>query len=118
MEPSELLRNSCGTPKNTPISLSLKKIYIYIIEEFREFRKKPAKNRKFFFLRSSKGVPYLKDTSAELAELQIYQEHKSLNYRVLTTQIGVPKPTELHPPSSEKLRNPKAKSEVKHGHLA
>lgn len=118
MEPLELAWNSLGTPSNTLISLSFKKIYIYIIEELQEFHKSTAKNINRFSLTGSKRVPNLKDTSLELLELQVYQEHKSLNYMVLTTSIGVPKPMELEGWSSKKPRNSKAISEVKHGHLA
>jgi len=118
MEPLELAWNSFGTLLNTLISLSFKKIYIYIKEEFQEFHKPIAEKTNNFSLTGSKRVPKINNTSLELLELLIYQEHKSLNYRILTTSKGVPKLMELDGWSSKKLRNSKAVSEVKHGHLA
>src|SRR5690606_4725786 len=115
MEPLELAWNSLGTPLNTLISLSFKKIYMYIKEEFQEFHKPISEKINNFSLTSHKRVTKIKGTSLELLELQIYQKHKSLNYRIHTTTIGVPKPMKLDGWSSKKLRNSKAVSEVKQG---
>lgn len=118
MELLELLWNSFGTPLNPSIYLSIKKIYIYIIEEFQRFHKTAAEKKNKFSFTGSSRVPKIIDRSLELLELQIYQELKSLIHKVYTTSTGVPKPLELHPSSSKKLRNSKSVSEVKHGRLA
>lgn len=58
MELLELAWNSLGTHLNILISLSINKIYIYIIEEFQRFHKSIAE-KKHFFLTGSKRVPMI-----------------------------------------------------------
>jgi hypothetical protein len=57
MELLELVWNSFGTPIFVSISLSLNKIYIYIVEEFQEFQNARIKVDEKFTFDFFKKVP-------------------------------------------------------------